>query len=100
NDRVYRVAPHPPLGALEAAGWRVVYSDTPNWYITFREKARKQIDVSFSLGMWVKQDGTIADVAFGGPAYAAALMPGMKITAIDGRKFDGDVLHEELRAKR
>jgi hypothetical protein len=27
-------------------------------------------------------------------------MPGMKITSIDGRKFDGDVLREEIRAAK
>jgi predicted metalloprotease with PDZ domain len=98
--RVYRVAPHPPLGALEAAGWRLVYNDTPNWYLALRARTNKQTDVSFSLGMWVKNDGTVADVVQGGPAYVAGLMPGMKITAVNGRKFDGDVLREELRAAK
>jgi predicted metalloprotease with PDZ domain len=100
ESRVYRVAPHPPLGALEAAGWRLVYNDTPNWYLALRARTNKQTDVSFSLGMWVKNDGTIADVVHGGPAFAAGLMPGMKITAVNGRKFDGDVLREELRAAK
>lgn len=100
DQRVYRVAPHPPLGALEAAGWRLIYSTTPNWWISFREKTRKQIDESFSIGIWVKNDGTIADVVYGSPAYEAGLMPGMKITSINGRKFDDDVLHEEVRAAK
>jgi predicted metalloprotease with PDZ domain len=99
DTRVYRVAPHPPLGALEAAGWRLVYNDTPNWYLRLRERTNKLTDASFSLGMWVKSDGTITDVVYGTPSYAAGLMPGMKITAVNGRKFDGDVLREEIRAK-
>jgi predicted metalloprotease with PDZ domain len=100
DTRVYRVASHPPLGALESAGWRLVYNDTPNSYGALRERANKQTDVSFSLGMWVKHDGTIADVVYGSPAYAGGLMPGMKITAVNGRKFDGDVLREEIRATK
>jgi hypothetical protein len=28
------------------------------------------------------------------------LMPGMKITAVNGRKYSADVLHEEIAAKR
>jgi predicted metalloprotease with PDZ domain len=98
--RVFRVAPHPPLGALEAAGWRLVYTDTPNWYESLRERTSKQTDVSFSLGMWVKPDGTIADIVYGAPAYAAGLTAGMKITAIDGRKYGDDVLREEIRAAK
>ncbi len=100
DQRVYRVAPHPPLGALEATGWRLVYNDTSNWYQTLRERTTKQTDLSFSLGMWVKGDGTIADTVHGGPAFAAGLMPGMKINAVNGRKYGADVLHEEIRAKK
>jgi predicted metalloprotease with PDZ domain len=98
DARVYRVNLHPPLGALEASGWRLIYNETPNWYASLRERTGKSVDASFSLGMWVKNDGTISDVVFGTPAYAAGLMPGMKITSINGRKFDGDVLREEIRA--
>ena len=96
--RVYRVAPHPPLGALQASGWSLVYNDTPNWYESLRERTGKQTDVSFSVGMWVKPDGTIIDVVYGAPAYGAGLVPGMKITAINGRKYNDDVLREEIRA--
>ncbi|HEX7421813.1 MAG TPA: M61 family peptidase [Thermoanaerobaculia bacterium] len=98
--RVYKVAPHPPLAALEASGWRLVYNDTPNWYESLRERTTKTTDVSFSVGMWVKNDGTISDVVYGSPAYAAGLVPGMKINSIDGRKYDGDVLREEIRTAK
>ncbi|HEY2325419.1 MAG TPA: M61 family peptidase [Thermoanaerobaculia bacterium] len=98
--RVYRVTPHPPLNAFEQAGWRLVWNDTPNWYESLRERLAKQTDVSFSLGMWVKSDGTITDVVFGSPAYAAGLMPGMKVTSVNGRKYDGDALLEEIRAAK
>ncbi len=99
ESRVYRVNVHPPLAALEASGWRLVYNETPNWYLSLRERTGKLTDVSFSVGMWVKNDGTISDVVYGTPAYAAGLMPGMKITSINGRKYDGDVLREEIRAR-
>jgi predicted metalloprotease with PDZ domain len=100
DARVYRVTPHPPLGALEAAGWRLIYNDTPNWYESLRERFTKTSDESFTIGAWLKQDGTIADVVYGTPAYAAGLMPGMKITAVNGRKYGGDALREEIAARR
>lgn len=100
RSRVYRVSQHPPLAALEASGWRLIYNEVPNWYQSLRERTNKNTDVSFSLGMWVKNDGTISDVAYESPAYEAGLVPLMKITAINGRKYDGGVLREELRAKR
>ena len=100
DARVYRVAPHPPLGALDASGWRLIWNDTPNWYGALRERTTKQTDVSFSLGLWIKGDGTIADVVYGSPAYAAGLMPGMKLTSVNGRKYAAEVLHEEIAAHR
>jgi predicted metalloprotease with PDZ domain len=100
EERVYRVAPHPPLGALKASGWTLGYNDTPNWYESLRERTGKQTDVSFSVGMWVKPDGTIVDVVYGAPASVAGLVPGMKITAINGRKYSDDVLREEIHAAK
>jgi predicted metalloprotease with PDZ domain len=100
ESRVYRVNIHPPLGSFEAAGWHLVYNDTPNWYMSMRDRSGKSTDASLTLGMWVKSDGTISDVVYGTPAYAAGLAPGMKISSINGRKYDGDVLHEEIRARK
>ena len=48
--------------------------------------------------MWLKPDGTIVDVVYGAPASVAGLVPGMKITAINGRKYSDVVLREEIRA--
>ena len=80
--------------------WRLAYDETPNSYEALRERSNKQVDVSFSLGMWVNTDGTIADVVSGGPAYAAGLTPGMKIRAIDGRTFSPEVLPQQIAAAK
>ncbi len=100
DQRVYRVAPHPPLNALEQSGWRLVYDATPNWYESLRERTNKQVDESFSIGAWVKDDGTIVDVVHGSPAEAAGLTPRMKIVAIGGRKFSEEALREAIAAKQ
>ena len=50
--------------------------------------------------MWLKGDGTIADVVHGSPAHAAGLTPGMKITSVDGRKYSAEALREEIRARK
>jgi len=100
EQRVYRVNERAPLGGVEAAGWRLIFNDKPNVYTALRERTSKVNDVSFSLGFWAKDDGTITDVVYGSPAFAAGLMPGMKIRSIDGRKFSADVLLEELRGRK
>jgi len=100
RDRVYKITPHPPLGALEAAGWRLVYSDKSNDYMIPRSKSSKRVDATFSIGILFHDDGKIDDLTPGTPAAAAGLTPGMEVTSINGRKWSADVLREELAAKR
>jgi predicted metalloprotease with PDZ domain len=97
-ERVYAVEPHAPLGGLEAAGWKLVYTDKPNPYQAARAKSSKLVDLSFSLGLWLKEDGTVDDIVVGASAWEAGIGPGMKIVAVDGRKWTPEVLPEEIRA--
>jgi predicted metalloprotease with PDZ domain len=96
--RVEAVAPRAPLGGLENAGWTLDYDDRPNTYQAAREKSLKIVDATFTLGLWIKEDGTIADIVVGAPAWEAGFGPGMKITAIHGRTWSRDVLNEEIAA--
>ena len=100
RDRIYKITPHPPLGALEAAGWRLAYSDQPNAYVKAREHSSKRVDVTFSLGILFHDDGKIDDLTPGTPAALAGLTPGMQVTSINGRKWSADALHEEIAAKK
>ena len=100
NTRVRAVAPHSPMGGLEAAGWRLVYNDTPNETVQANEAVRKSIDVSFSLGLQLTPEGAISDIVPGAPGEAAGLSPGMKIIAVNGRKFSPDVLHDAIKAAK
>lgn len=100
NERVRAIAPHPPMGGIEASGWRLVYNDTPNEYISASDSVHRNVDVSFSLGLQLRADGTINDIVPGTPAEAAGLSPGMKVIAVNGRRFSPEVLHDWIRASR
>ncbi|HWW61997.1 MAG TPA: M61 family peptidase [Thermoanaerobaculia bacterium] len=97
RERVYTVQPHPPLGALDASGWRLVYNDTPNEWMTLRERSFANTDLTFPIGITVK-GGAITDVTYGSPAFAAGIVPGMKVISINGRNWSADAAREELRA--
>jgi predicted metalloprotease with PDZ domain len=99
-ERVYAVAPRAPLGGFVAAGWKLVYTDQPNDYQRQRARSSKLADESFSLGIWIKDDGTVADIVVGSPAWEAGLGPGMKIVAVDGRTWAPEVLTEEVQAAK
>jgi predicted metalloprotease with PDZ domain len=99
-ERVYAVQPRAPLGGIEGAGWKLVYTDQPNAYQTLRARSSKRTDESFSLGVWLKDDGTIDDIAVGAPAWGAGLGPGMRIVAVDGRAWTPEVLGEQIQAAK
>jgi predicted metalloprotease with PDZ domain len=99
-ERVYDVEPHSPVGGLEAAGWKLVYTDKPNAYQVARAKTQGLWDASFSLGLWLKDDGTITDIVNGAPAWEAGLGPGMKLVAVNGRKWAPEILSQGIQEAR
>jgi predicted metalloprotease with PDZ domain len=99
-ERVYAVQPRAPLGGFEAAGWKLVYTDQPNEFQAARARASKLVDASFTLGLWIKEDGKVDDVVVGSPAWEAGLGPGMKLVAVNGRKWAPEVLPEEIRTAK
>ena len=88
-QRVDAVAVHPP-DPFDAAGWRVMYSATPNAFARLQDGRHKMVDARYSLGLTFGTDGTIADVIPGSAAARAGLAPGQKIVAIDGRSAEHD----------
>jgi predicted metalloprotease with PDZ domain len=99
-ERVYAVRPRAPLGGIEGSGWKLVYDDQPNAFQRLRAKSSKLVDESFTLGVWVKEDGTVSDIVPGSPAWEAGLGPGMRIVAVDGRAWTAEVLPEEVQAAK
>lgn len=98
ETRVYQVNSKPPTDGLEAAGWRLVYNATPNRL--YAAVLPDSYDAAYSIGMYVKKDGTISDVLPGTPAYDAGLGPRMTILAVDGRVYATDVLNESIAHPR
>jgi predicted metalloprotease with PDZ domain len=99
-ERVYAVQPRAPLGGIEGAGWKLVYTDQPNEFQKLRARSSKRIDESFSLGVWLKDDGTIDDIVTGSPAWEAGLGPGMKLVAVGGRAWAPEAVPEAVRAAK
>ena len=97
NDRLWSTSPHAPLGGVEASGWRLIYTDKPSDLQSAREQERHYTDVSYSIGLKVGQDGTILDSFFFKPAFEAGITPGMKLIAVNGRRYMPDVLRTAIR---
>jgi predicted metalloprotease with PDZ domain len=101
RDRVYAVQPRAPLGGIEQGGWRLVYNDTPNEMMKAVEGVARMANFTYSLGFYVSaESGTLGDVIVGSPAFKAGLGPGMKMIAVNGRKYSGSRLNAALVASR
>jgi predicted metalloprotease with PDZ domain len=98
RERVGATSTHAPLGGIEREGWKVVYNDQPNVFTQAIEKLAKFADFSYSLGFTVAEDGKLDDVIVGSPAYQSGLGPGMKLVAVNGRKWTPPVLHAAIKA--
>jgi predicted metalloprotease with PDZ domain len=97
NDRIWSTSPHAPLGGMEASGWKLAYVDKPDDLQRSREAERRFVDVSYSIGLQVQNDGTVRDCVFFKPAAKAGITPGMKLIAVNGRKFNEEVLRDAIR---
>jgi predicted metalloprotease with PDZ domain len=98
RERVAAPSIHAPLGGIERGGWKLVYNDKPNLFAQATEKLAKFADFSYSLGFTVNEDGKLDDVIVGSPAYRSGLGTGMRVVAINSRKWSLEVLHAALKA--
>lgn len=100
TERLNSHAPHAPLGGIEQGGWRLTYSDEPNLSQTASEQAHRNLDLSFSLGLVLDEDGTVRDVIPGMAAAKAGLGSGMKIVAVSDRQWSADLMREAIRGAK
>jgi predicted metalloprotease with PDZ domain len=95
--RIVDVAPKPPFDGLTRAGWRLAFADTPSEFWKDTEDRRKNIDLTWSLGLLVGRDGTIQGVQWDSPAFKAGLTLGGKIVAVDETAFAPDRLKQAVK---
>jgi predicted metalloprotease with PDZ domain len=99
DERVRSINQRAPLGGITNGGWKLVYNETPNEEVKSADGQRKSMNLTYSLGMMVNNDGTVMDVNPELPAAKAGLAPGMKIVGVNGRAWSGEALHEAIAAK-
>jgi predicted metalloprotease with PDZ domain len=72
-----------PDGGFTAAGYRMVYNDQPNRFLS----PGGHFEAGVSLGLRTSSDGTVQDSWPGYPGYKAGVAVGSKIIAVNGRQF-------------
>jgi len=100
TERLTNHGPGAPLTGIENSGWKVVYDDKPSPLMQTYAAELKTIDDTYSVGLRLRPDGTIIDTIEEMPAAKAGIGPGMKIVAVNGRKFTDDVLNDAMQAAK
>jgi predicted metalloprotease with PDZ domain len=97
-ERLTSHGPGAPLAGLEGSGWRLVYDDNPSELIEVRKHEHEEINAEYSIGLLLEENGNIVDTVEGMPAAKAGIGPGMKVAAVNGRRFSADALNDALKA--
>lgn len=102
TTRLQSHGPGAPLGGLAKSGWNLVYDEKMNEHQRSAEASSRTTDVQFSLGMILRNPGgdgsdEVVDVIPGSPAAKAGIAPGMKLLAVDGKRWSPEVLRDAIR---
>ena len=98
TERLTNHGPGAPLTGIERSGWKLVYDETPSELIKVRKRELKEVNAQYSIGLLLDESGNILDTVEGMPAARAGVGPGMKIAAVNGKRFSADALNDALRA--
>ncbi|WP_449446891.1 M61 family metallopeptidase [Thermomonas brevis] len=86
-------------GGIEAAGWKLVFKDTPNAYAKGASRGGGG-DFVYSLGLSLGKDGSVGDVRWDSPAFNAGIGTGTTIVAVNGQAYDKDLLEDAVKAAK
>jgi predicted metalloprotease with PDZ domain len=93
RKRLDSTAKEEPAGGIQNGGWKVVYTDKP----AHLEGRRGSFGETYSIGLQVGQDGSVADSMVGSPAFEAGISSQMKIVGVNGRVFTSELLEDAVK---
>jgi len=99
HERLTSTSPQAPVGGIEAAGWKVEYSEKPPEN-GGRGRFGEGVNAAYSIGLRLGNDGAVQDSIVGGLAYNAGITAGMRIVAVNARAFTPDLFHDVLKASK
>src|SRR5205085_6149761 len=100
DRRLNTAGAEPPLDGLARGGWKVVFRDKPGDLLKARDDDDKSVDLRSTLGLIVKEDGTVVDVIPGSPADKAGVGPSMKVHAVNDRRLTAERLRQAVAATK
>jgi predicted metalloprotease with PDZ domain len=100
TERLTNHGPGAPLSGVEGSGWKLVYDENLSELDRAGDRGGKSLNAHYSVGLLATSEGVIRDTVEGMPAAKAGMGPGMKIVAVNGRRFSADVWHDAIRTAK
>jgi predicted metalloprotease with PDZ domain len=104
DDRIDKINPRADLAGIEQGGYKLVYKDkesaTERTIAAAPSGRSEGTNCWFSIGLLVRDDGSIVDVRWNGAADKARLAPGEKIIAVNGQIYSADALRSAIRGAK
>ena len=94
-------AHQPPMGGIEASGWKLVYDDRESGFQKEYDSdasGRHMISFTFSIGLTLTSTGEINDVRWNGPAFKAGVSSGATVVAVNGQEYSAQVMTDAIIA--
>ena len=98
-DRLTNHGPSAPLAGIELSGWRLIYDDKRS-DLQKAEEERDGSNAAYSIGLLLGNDGVVRDTIEGMPAAKAGIGPGMKVIAVNERRFSSHALRDALKESK
>jgi len=100
TERLTNHGPGAPLGGIEGSGWKLVYDETPSEMVNVYGAMDHLVPSGLAIGLEVRDDGVINDTIEQALAAKAGIGPGMKIIAVNGRRFSAEGLRDAVKASK
>jgi predicted metalloprotease with PDZ domain len=100
TERLTNHGPGAPLGGITGSGWKLVYDETPSEMVNNQAAAYRTVPAAVALGLDLHDDGSVTDTIEGEPAAKAGIGPGMRLVAVNGRRFSPEILRDAIKAAK
>ena len=100
TERLTNHGPGAPLGGIEGSGWKLTYDDNPSDLLNTMAGTYHAVPAGYALGLSLRDDGDIVDTVEGEVAAKAGIGPGMKVVAVNGRKFSPEVFRDAVKTSK
>ncbi len=88
-----------PVSGFEKGGYTLVYREQPNAYDEARE-AEGGLDLSYSLGMTLGDDGEVSSAMWNGLAFRQDIVDGTNILSVNGMEYSTERMKDAVTAAK